>query len=58
MTASFKPPIQPSEPMHAVAYLVSPEPEKRDELLQTRDVADHTHVAWLYEEASSERSAS
>ncbi len=23
------------QPMHAVAYLVSPEPEKRDELLQT-----------------------
>jgi quinol monooxygenase YgiN len=30
-----------SQPMHAVAYLVSPEPEKRDELLQTlRSLSD------------------
>ncbi|MGZ6081420.1 MAG: putative quinol monooxygenase [Myxococcaceae bacterium] len=35
MTASFQPATQPNQPMHAVAYLVSPEPEKRDELLQT-----------------------
>jgi 3-hydroxybenzoate 6-monooxygenase len=30
----------------------------RDELLLDRDVADHKHVAWLYEEATPERSAS
>jgi len=30
----------------------------RDELLQLRDVTDHKHVAWLYEESPPERSAS
>jgi 2-polyprenyl-6-methoxyphenol hydroxylase-like FAD-dependent oxidoreductase len=30
----------------------------RDELLRTRDVADHKHVAWLYEESPPERNAS
>jgi len=30
----------------------------RDELLLDRDVADHKHVAWLYDEASLERSTS
>jgi hypothetical protein len=30
----------------------------RDELLQMRDVADHKHVAWLYDEAPLERSTS
>jgi 3-hydroxybenzoate 6-monooxygenase len=30
----------------------------RDELLLDRDVADHRHVAWLYDEAPPERSAS
>ena len=30
----------------------------RDELLLDRDVADHKHVAWLYDEAPLERSAS
>ncbi len=35
MTAPFHSVTQSSQPMHAVAYLVSPEPDKRDELLQT-----------------------
>jgi salicylate hydroxylase len=30
----------------------------RDELLIDRDVADHRHVAWLYDEAAPERNAS
>jgi hypothetical protein len=30
----------------------------RDELLIDRDVADHRHVAWLYDEAPPERNAS
>jgi salicylate hydroxylase len=30
----------------------------RDELLLDRDVSDHKHVAWLYDEAPLERSAS
>jgi 3-hydroxybenzoate 6-monooxygenase len=30
----------------------------RDELLIDRDVADHRHVAWLYDEAALERNAS
>ena len=30
----------------------------RDELLLDRDVADHKYVAWLYDEAPLERSAS
>ena len=30
----------------------------RDELLLDRDVADHKHVAWLYDEASLERTIS
>lgn len=35
MTASFQPTPQTGQPMHAVGYLVSPEPENREELLQT-----------------------